>query len=115
MDKEWIGVDLDGTLAVFDTFKGWDHIGLPIKEIVDIVKNHIAQGIEVRIFTARVAPIESKVSHIEVSRKAIEVWCLLHIGKVLPITCVKDVFCIRIYDDIAVAIEKNSGRMLCFK
>jgi hypothetical protein len=27
----WIGVDLDGTLAHYDGWKGIDHIGEPIK------------------------------------------------------------------------------------
>ncbi len=51
----WLGVDLDGTLAEYDKFRGHEHIGAPIPAMVERVKALIASGFEVRIFTARVA------------------------------------------------------------
>ncbi len=57
----WLAVDLDGTLAEYDKFRGHDHIGAPIPAMVERVKALIASGFEVRIFTARVAdPTEWK-------------------------------------------------------
>ena len=32
--KKWLGVDLDGTLAHYDGWKGIDHIGMPIVDVV---------------------------------------------------------------------------------
>ena len=111
----WIGVDLDGTLAHFDHFRGWNHVGDPVAEIVDLVKRLLLDGVEVRVFTARVAPVGSiDGSHIEIAKAAIEAWCKMHVGQRLQVTCIKDVHCIRIYDDIAVAVRKNVGELLHF-
>ena len=51
--RGWIGVDLDGTLA---EYHGWNgSIGKPIAPMVDRVKRWLAEGVEVRIMTARVS------------------------------------------------------------
>lgn len=52
----WYGFDLDGTLAKYDGWKGIDHIGEPIKPMVDLIKQMQAEGKTVKILTARVAP-----------------------------------------------------------
>lgn len=54
--EEWIGFDLDGTLAKYDGWKGLDHIGEPIEAIVRLAKKFHAEGKRVKILTARVAP-----------------------------------------------------------
>jgi hypothetical protein len=105
--NSWIGVDFDGTLAE-NHGEGTDQVGVPIPGMVERVKQWLARGIEVKIFTAR-------VSHGDFSDKTVRVidtWCLQHIGQVLPITNEKDWGCIRIYDDRAVAVEFNTGRIL---
>lgn len=40
----WIGVDLDGTLAHYDGWKGADHIGEPIPAMVERVKQWLSEG-----------------------------------------------------------------------
>jgi hypothetical protein len=94
--RGWIGFDLDGTLAVYDGWRGADHIGEPIPAMVERLKDHLDNGDEVRIFTARVysdgTPERDAECH--QSRSCIESWCQEHVGKVLPITCVK-----RLWDD----------------
>ena len=55
-DKGWYGFDLDGTLAKYDGWKGIDHIGEPVKPMVDLIKRMHAEGKVVKILTARVAP-----------------------------------------------------------
>ena len=52
----WYGFDLDGTLAVYDKWKGIDHIGNPVEPMVNLVKKMHDEGKKVKIFTARVAP-----------------------------------------------------------
>lgn len=54
--KEWIGFDLDGTLAKYDGWKGIDNIGEPVKPMVDLIKKLHDEGKVVKILTARVAP-----------------------------------------------------------
>lgn len=102
----WVGVDLDGTLAMYDQWRGHHHIGEPIAAMVTLVKGFLLEGKDVRIFTARAfSPAPGGIA-------AIEAWCLEHLGRVLPVTCVKDYGMIRLYDDRAVAIEANTGRIL---
>ena len=54
--KCWYGFDLDGTLAEYDKWEGIDHIGEPVKRMVDLIKKMHAEGRVVKILTARVAP-----------------------------------------------------------
>lgn len=118
----WIGVDLDGTLAMYNGWKGVDHIGEPIKPMVERVKKWLAQGREVRIFTARVNDCGAVYKSLPTGdvfdkdsldtdrvRKNIEEWCLKHIGVVLPITNVKDYGMIELWDDRAVQVVFNEG------
>jgi len=50
----WIGVDFDCTLAEYHGWNGGE-LGPPIPAMVERVKAWLAEGREVRIFTARVA------------------------------------------------------------
>ena len=54
MTNGWIGVDLDGTLAYYDQWRGALHIGEPIPVMLERVKRWLDEGKDVRIFTARV-------------------------------------------------------------
>lgn len=110
----WIGVDLDGTLA---EYHGWDggNIGKPIPEMVERVKGWLAEGIEVRIVTARVAPgpdVNGDLFERNEQHGKIGEWCEQHIGVTLPVTCVKDFAMIELWDDRAVRVEKNTGRRI---
>jgi hypothetical protein len=102
----WIGVDLDGTLAHYEGWKGADYIGAPIPGMVSKVRNKILEGFEVRIFTARVA--DGNVN----TRQHIEKWCLEHLGQVLKVTNVKDFGMIELWDDRAVQVIPNTGIFL---
>ena len=55
----WYGFDLDGTLAKYDGWKGIDHIGEPVKPMVELIKRMHDEGKVVKIMTARVAPKEN--------------------------------------------------------
>lgn len=59
--KGWIGVDLDGTLAVYNGWVAPTHIGEPVVPMLERVKAWLAEGREVRIMTARVYPIVQPV------------------------------------------------------
>lgn len=103
MGDGYYAVDLDGTLAEYNGWKGELHIGAPIKPMVERVKAWRAQGIKVKIFTARAADNEPEVI------RAIEKWCETHIGETLEVTNVKDYQMIQLYDDRAVQVVPNSG------
>jgi hypothetical protein len=109
--RPWIGVDLDGTLAHYDDWKGEEHIGEPIPEMVERVKDWIKRGVRVKIFTARVSPvgIDNKLRDVRKIRERIEKWCLEHIGHVLEITNVKDYRMLELWDDRAKEVVSNTG------
>ena len=106
----WIGVDLDGTLAHYEPGSEWNglEIGPPVPAMVARVRRWLAEGREVRVFTARVGPVRDR--HLKAIVDAIEDWCLEHIGKRLPVTCEKDYHMLELWDDRAVQVERNTGR-----
>lgn len=133
MSGGWIGVDLDGTLAHYDGWRGAAHIGAPVEPMVKRVLAWLEGGIEVRIFTARVWPLKDPispdcgVSPIAVERMregdtrralqaalAIQLWCMQHLGRRLTITCVKDFAMIELWDDRAVQVHANQGHPVGF-
>lgn len=100
-DKGWVGVDLDGTLAHYSGWVGPDHIGVPIPAMLARVKKWVAEGVEVRIFTARcsvperVAPIAG--------------WLEKHGIGGLQVTNVKESYMIELWDDRCVQVVQNTG------
>jgi hypothetical protein len=113
--KGWIAVDLDATLAHYEEWVDIGHVGKPVERMVARVREWLREGKDVRIFTARVyreliAQSPSEKIEATIVRDAIEKWCLEHLGQVLPITCVKDMHMIELWDDRAVSVEPNTGR-----
>lgn len=125
--RGWIGVDLDGTLAHYDHWRGVEHIGEPIAPMLARVKRWLDEGKDVRIFTARVFPssVFELATNLEGISPAddrkdlkpdcltaglyIREWCHKHIGRVLPITCRKDMAMVELWDDRAVGVLQNRG------
>lgn len=107
----WIGVDLDGTLAFYDGWRGVGHIGAPLAPMVDRVRGWLASGKRVKIFTARMhghgQPLVG--GGVEDALTPIQSWCFLHLGQVLEVTNVKDFEMIALWDDRAVQVESNVG------
>lgn len=106
----WIGVDLDGTLAHYDTWRGPLHIGDPVSDMMHRVKGWISYGHDVRIFTARVSGKDP--SENAAIKQAIGDWCVSHGLPRLRVTCIKDYSMVQLWDDRAVAVEVNTGRPL---
>ena len=95
----WIGVDLDGTLASYDHYRGDEHGGAPIEPMVKRVRQWIDEGKDVRLFTAR-SP-----------HPAIRRWMKEHLGVILPITNTKDPGMHLLIDDRAIGVERNTGKL----
>ncbi len=101
----WIGVDLDGTLALWPPRQG-QQIGDPIPAMVERVKRWLADGRDVRIMTARAAHCDER------DLLLIQDWCQEHVGQELPVTCFKDFGMDVLFDDRARQVEMNTGRLI---
>jgi hypothetical protein len=99
--KGWIGIDLDGTLAYYSAWKGFEHIGPPIPAMVLRLRAWLEQGYEVRIMTAR-ASVEEGIP-------PVRAWLAKHDLPDLEVTCRKDFDMIELWDDRAVQVVCNSG------
>lgn len=110
----WIGVDLDGTLAYYDGWRGLYHIGPPIPAMVERVVKWHAEGKRVKIVTARLSSMQLPEAneHNDTNEMVVEIglWCLKHLGFVLPVTNMKDFDMIELWDDRAVQVVPNTGR-----
>jgi hypothetical protein len=112
----WIGVDFDRTLCTRQ-HDGGPELGEPIQPMVDRVKRWLAEGRRVKIFTARVSGfykpgIDGDQARAGAQYNLIVDWCEKHLGWTLEVTCIKDSYCKEIWDDIAVAVEENTGQQL---
>lgn len=103
--QAWVGVDFDGTLARYDGWKSATHLGDPIPEMVERVRRWLAAGRQVKVFTARAHENPETIP-------LITAWCERHIGQPLPVTASKDKLMCELWDDRAVAVERNTGRVL---
>lgn len=110
-DEEWIGFDLDGTLAKYDGWKGIDHIGKPVESMVLLARLFHWLGKKIKILTARVAPRKGE-NDSDKARKRVEEWCQENLGFVPEVTYIKDASMVALVDDRAVAVEQNTGRIL---
>jgi len=100
----WIGVDLDGTLAYYDSKSSIKKVGTAIPDMLALVKKMINNNIRVKIFTARATDPEQ----LPLIRK----WLKTNNLPELEITNIKDYYMLRLYDDRCIQVEKNTGRLI---
>jgi hypothetical protein len=99
---QWIGVDLDGTLAEYNDWICVEHIGKPIPLMVERVKVWISEGKHVKIFTAR-------VTHGHEAVRYIHAWLVSQGLPLLEVTNVKDFDMVELWDDRCVSVVTNTG------
>lgn len=111
MSAPWIGVDLDGTLALHPPRGTFDPlvIGDPVPDMVARVAGWHAAGWEVRVFTARVCSLVPVAERLKV-HDAIRAWTLRHVGVELEATAEKDFAMIQLWDDRAIGVFVDTGR-----
>jgi|SRR6185436_5113679 len=109
-NEAWYGVDLDGTLAVYDGWHGPLHIGEPVLAMLEIVKDLINKGKIVKIFTARCS--EPDLDLRKAGIEAIQDWTEKHLGVRLEVTNIKDYAMISLYDDRAIQVVPNTGVLM---
>ncbi|MDC0547659.1 hypothetical protein OAO16_01755 [Opitutales bacterium] len=100
--KQWIGVDLDGTLAEAVPWQGFEHIGKPVPNMMKRLKIWIEMGYRVKIVTARAQDPEQAIPPI---RKWLQKYGLPE----LEITNAKDMDMIELWDDRCVQVIPNTG------
>ncbi len=100
----WIGVDLDGTLAWHEEGDPLAEIGPPVAPMIERVRQLLAEGWRIKIFTARAAFPRQMV--------LIQQWLRRHGLPPLEITNAKDFGMVRLYDDRCVQVEPNTGRII---
>jgi hypothetical protein len=105
-NRPWIGVDLDGTLAEYHGWVDACSIGDPIPLMVQRIKQWLAEGKRVKIFTARACQMQPDRKQVIA---AIEDWCLTNIGRYLEVTAEKDWFMTELWDDRAFSVACNTG------
>ena len=105
MEKtECYGIDLDGTLAEYNGWKGPTHIGKAIPKMLDKVKSWVNKGIRIVIFTARAEDPDNVPAIVE--------WLEDNGIGGLEITNIKTPDISRIYDDRAIQVKRNEGTIL---
>lgn len=103
---KYLGVDLDGTLARSGPGGPRGAIGKPVPAMVEKVKQALAAGKDVRIYTARVAnDPDGKAT------RAIQAWSQKNLGEALPVTDIKEPGMEELLDDKAVHVGKNTGKV----
>jgi hypothetical protein len=125
----WYGFALDRTLARYDHWVSPEHIGEPLAPMLEKLKQYLAEGKRCKIFTARVwfdrvlsdvarnrathrpevQAARDRRAEAHRARRAIEDWCVKHVGQKLDVTCQKDPWCLEIWDDIAQPVIANVG------
>ena len=105
MSAAWIGVDLDGTLAEYASWKGMDHIGPAVPAMLCRVRNWLVDGRTVKIFTARVSDPAFDVA-------IVHAWLANYDLPPLEVTATKDFNMLELWDDRCVQVEPNTGRRM---
>lgn len=108
-------MDLDATLAVYDGWRGAEHIGPPVPKMLARVRRWLEHGhpeygeVGVRIVTARVSGGGEQAAR---AAQLIWEWCDEHGLPRLPVTDRKDWGMIELWDDRVVQVEANTGRRM---
>jgi len=107
-EKAWIGVDLDGTLVKYKSGqfnkKGREFIGEPIRKMCDRVRKWIADGVTIKIITAR---IEDGVD-CSLFIQSLNEFCTSEFGQILEATNKKDYGMVTQWDDRAMSVIPNT-------
>ena len=101
--RAWIGVDLDGTLARYDGWRGLEHIGSPVPVMLARVRHWLAEGYTIKILTARAGEGDAGIL-------PVKKWLADNGLPELEVTNRKDFAMIELWDDRAVQVVANTGK-----
>lgn len=103
----WVGIDFDGTWSSTDNpghFEPPYPLGRAVPQMTYKVRIMMKAGIRVRLFTARAGSPEAV--------ERLRDWMRREIGEVLEVTDKKDYNLLRFYDDRALQVIPNLGRVV---
>jgi len=100
-----IALDLDGTLAHYDGWKGIEHIGEPVPAMLEKVRDWVEKGYVITIFTARVSVPEEAPD----ANHHISMWLRKHDLPAFEVTAIKHKKFTMFIDDRAHGVIKNEG------
>lgn len=114
MSLNYIAFDLDGTLAKHRRADGSSidysrEIGEPVPAMVELAKKYLAEGVEIRIVTARMS---QEWGDADAQRAMIGAWCREHLGITPVIQAHKSGGMICLYDDLAIGVVADTGILL---
>ncbi len=110
MKRKTYAVDWDGTLVHYDGWLGPGVYGKPILNMVTRIHSWLREGHEVLIFTSRVS-VEHSPEHVMIESRKIDI-ALQKMGlPLLQITANKYIRISEFWDDRAVGLERNTGRV----
>ena len=109
VEESWVGFDLDGTLAKhtggYSRKADAGLIGEPIWVMIELLKSYLKAGYRVKIFTARADREAEKVN--------IRLWLgTVGLPMQLEITNRKDYHMLHFYDDRAITVQQDTGKIL---
>jgi hypothetical protein len=105
----WYGFDLDGTLAKHEPGQGVGRVGEPVLLMVAELRRHLMAGHECRIMTARVSCRNER--EVAQQTEIIHAWLEAQGLPRLRVTCCKDYAMVALYDDRAIQVVPNDGRV----
>jgi hypothetical protein len=116
-NRAYIAVDFDGTLAKTVTHVWNGPLGDPVPEMLKRVQEKLDQGVQVKIFTARVSLRNEDgelqpMGGIAEVRGRLQDWTEKYLGKRLDIVCCKCHNVIEIWDDRARQVIRDTGRIV---
>lgn len=102
--QDWIGFDLDGTIAHYESWQPDGSIGEPIPSMIQYMKILLSEGAKLKIMTARATEPENI--------PAIQDWLEAQGLPRLEVTCIKDRYMSQLFDDNAIQVIRNEGNIV---
>lgn len=113
-EEPYFWCDLNGTLVfhekgtpVFDA-EGRFIIGKPVNRMVRRIRRMLSEGMKIKIMSGSVGLGGNKA---ETAERTIKDWCKEHLGRELEVTATITPRCLGIFNDKAIPIVRNTGRV----
>jgi len=113
--QQIVAIDLDGTLAHYDHWRGPEHIGAPVTEAMTICHLLHKAGIKVVVYTCRTNRTMNEISGVNTARMIRDIEAWLHEWDLGFIHVSEDEgkpFAHAYIDDRAVYFKRNGGDLL---